>query len=207
MTNGLFLPNAPGGTLVLQPGFVFWPPTATAGSYLQADVFFTIGSVLQQLRANAQKAIKSNRFQQTIVTPGNFGRYNDDQVSILRAAYPFEMSYADASLDSRELGRLIRRIVEASRSALGGAAADSCSPLPRGRPRYAPRTAMLFSPPKPKDRPWSRSCRRYVVPGSVSSGITQSARSRCSSYELCLRGCVLDMSACGNCYRSPNRPV
>jgi hypothetical protein len=131
ITNGLFLTNAPGGTLVLQPGFVFWPPAATAGSYSQADVFFTIASVLQQLRANAQKAgkssaIKSNWFQQTILAPGNFGRYNDDliQASILRAAYPFEMNYADASSDSREFGRLIRRIVEASHTARGGAAAE-----------------------------------------------------------------------------------
>jgi hypothetical protein len=49
-----------------------------------------IASVLQQLTANAQKtadssAIKSNWFQQTILAPGNFGRYNDDviQASIL----------------------------------------------------------------------------------------------------------------------------
>lgn len=131
MTDGLFLCNAPGCELVLQPGFVFWPPTATAGPYSQADVFFTIASVLQQLRANGWKAgkssaIKSNWFQQTILAPGNFGRYNDDviQASILRAAYPFEMNYADSSSDSREFGRLIPRIVEASRTARGGAAAE-----------------------------------------------------------------------------------
>jgi len=93
-------------------------------------VFFTISSVLQQLRANAHRAtkwaIRSNWFQQTILAPENFGRFNDDiiQAAILRAAYPFEMNFADAPGDSRELGRLIRRIVMASAADKGGSAVE-----------------------------------------------------------------------------------
>ncbi|CTQ55395.1 hypothetical protein LP7551_03938 [Roseibium album] len=131
MTNELFVGNSPGRQLSLQPGFVFWPRETTEGDHSQAEVFFTIASVLQQLRANAQKvgkssAIKSNWFQQTIFAPGNFGRFNDDiiQASILRAAYPHEMNYADSAAESEELGRLIRRIVRASHIDRGGAAAE-----------------------------------------------------------------------------------
>jgi hypothetical protein len=128
--NELFLANAPGRKLKLQPGFVFWPEETATGAHSQADVFFTIASVLQQLRANAHRpgrsAIRSNWFQQTLLAPGNFGRFNDDiiQASILRAANPYELNYSDSIDDSRELGRLIRRIMEAASSERGGAAAE-----------------------------------------------------------------------------------
>ncbi len=130
LRDDLFVPNTPDRALRLQPGFVFWPDELPARSHSQADVFFTIASVLQQLRANAHRAaksaIKSNWFQQTILAPENFGRFNDDiiQASILRAAYPFEMNFSDVPTDSRELGRLVRRIVIASGNDRGGAAAE-----------------------------------------------------------------------------------
>lgn len=129
LVDDLFVPNAAGRQLTLQPGFVFWPE-GVVGRHSESDVFFTIASVLQQLRANAHRggksAIKSNWFQQTILAPENFGRFNDDiiQASILRAAYPFEMNLADTPAASRELGRLINRIVSAAAHNRGGAAAE-----------------------------------------------------------------------------------
>ncbi|HZV06028.1 MAG TPA: hypothetical protein VE999_13200 [Gemmataceae bacterium] len=71
------------------------------------------------------------------MAPGNFGRFNDDiiQASILRAAYPFEMNFGDVAAESRELGRLIRRIVDASRTARGGAAAEFLIAMATGRLR------------------------------------------------------------------------
>jgi hypothetical protein len=144
MRDDLFVPNAAGRALRLQPGFVFWPDGVPARAHSQADVFFTIASVLQQLRANAHRAInsaiKSNWFQQTILAPENFGRFNDDiiQASILRATYPFEMNYTDAPGDSRELGRLIRRIIIASCNDRGGAAAEFLIALATQRLRLCP---------------------------------------------------------------------
>jgi hypothetical protein len=131
LMNDLFLANGAMQQLSLQPGFVFWNRETSTVTHSQADVFFTISSVLQQLRANSERAekasaIKSNWFQQTILAPGNFGRFNDDiiQACLLRAAYPFELNYSNSRHDSRELGRLIRRIIEASKTARGGAAAE-----------------------------------------------------------------------------------
>lgn len=131
MLDGLFIGNAPDLELQLNPGFVFWPRQTSAGKHSQADVFFTIASVLQQLRANGERAdklasIKSNWFQQTILAPGNFGRFNDDiiQASLLRAATPFELNYSASVSDSRELGRLICRILAAADTPRGGAAAE-----------------------------------------------------------------------------------
>lgn len=144
LLDDLFVPNALDRTLRLQPGFVFWPDDLPGRQHSQADVFFTIASVLQQLRANAHRtvtsAIKSNWFQQTILAPENFGRFNDDiiQASILRAAYPFEMNYADAPKDSHELGRLIRRIIMASSKDRGGAAAEFLIALATQRMRLRP---------------------------------------------------------------------
>ena len=141
LRDDIFLPNANGRTLNLQPGFVFWPNGVPERTHSQADVYVTIASVIQQLRANAHRgersAIKSNWFQQTILAPENFGRFNDDiiQASILRAAHPFEMNLADAAPDSRELGRLIRRIIAAANTERGGAASEFLLALATGRLR------------------------------------------------------------------------
>ena len=133
LTNDLFLSNAADRKLTLQPGFVFWPQDLPNKPHSQADVYFTISSVLQQLRANAGKggkpgksAIRTNWFQQTLLAPGNFGRFNDDviQASILRAALPAELNYRDRIEDSREMGRLIARILKAAAVDRGGAAAE-----------------------------------------------------------------------------------
>lgn len=137
----IFLANTTGRTLSLQPGFVFWPDGIPERTHSQADVYVTIASVLQQLRANAHRgqrsAIKSNWFQQTILAPENFGRFNDDiiQASILRAAHPFEMNLADSAPDSREMGRLIRRIITNAKTERGGAAAEFLLALATGRLR------------------------------------------------------------------------
>jgi len=130
MGDDLFLPNAQ-EPLRLQPGFVFWPKALPdKPGHRQADVYFTISSVLQRLRANSflpgERRIISNWFQQTILAPGNFGRFNDDviQASLLRAAYPFELNFADSPAESRELGRLLRRVIAACQSPRGGAASE-----------------------------------------------------------------------------------
>lgn len=147
LRDDLFLSNGPGRQLKLQPGFVFWPEGLPERSHTQADVFYTIASVLQQLRANAYKtskpAIKSNWFQQTILAPENFGRFNDDiiQASILRAAYPFEMNLADAPAESQELARLIGRIIDAAHKDRGGSAAEFLLALATGRLRLCPADA------------------------------------------------------------------
>lgn len=141
LDNDLFLTNSAERRLTLQSGFVFWPDGVPDRTHTQADVYFTISSVLQQLRANSHRAqksaIKSNWFQQTVLAPENFGRFNDDiiQACILRAAYPYEMNFADAPTDSRELGRLIRRIVSAAEAERGGAAAEFLLALATNRLR------------------------------------------------------------------------
>lgn len=131
LKDDLFLPTVTNEKLSLQPGFVFWPTSLSSGKHSQADVFFTIASVLQQLRANsqsslAQSAIRNIWFHQTVIDPSNFARFNDDiiQASLLRAARPSELNYRDNPDESREIGRIINRIVRAANLPRGGAAPE-----------------------------------------------------------------------------------
>lgn len=130
LIDDLFLGVRPGARLEVQPGFVFAPAGST-DSYSQADVFFTLSSILQKLRSNAERlgavrALRSNWFQQTALAPENFGRFNDGviQASFLRAGTPAELNYS-AKIDlSREMGRIATRIVASAQESRGEAAAE-----------------------------------------------------------------------------------
>jgi hypothetical protein len=125
-TNDLFL--TVGKRLKIQSGFAFWSkkrPQAT-----QADVFFTVASVVQSLRTLPSGAkgngLKNNWLQQTLVAPENFGRYNDGviQAALLRACSPAELQYSmDPSL-SLEMTRLIKRVLAAAHQPRGEAAPE-----------------------------------------------------------------------------------
>lgn len=131
LTTDLLLPDPAGQALPLREGFVFWPPALTKkGTATQTDVFYTIASVLQQLRtvppsAGAQ-AIRANWMQQTILSPENFGRFNDGiiQACLLRAARPGELDYRDDAEVSADTARLVRRVLESAGSPRGEAAAE-----------------------------------------------------------------------------------
>lgn len=136
----IFLPDDKGAPLPLREGFVFWPPSLPArNTHSQADVFYTISSVLQQLRtagpAAGAQAIRTNWMQQTILSPENFGRFNDGiiQASLLRAARPAELDYRDDADASADASRMIRRIIESATRPRGEAAAEFLLALGTGR--------------------------------------------------------------------------
>lgn len=129
--------------LSIQPGFVFWPsrtskpPRQTS----QADVYYTISSVLQALRTNPPnpegRALRTNWFQQTRLDPANLGRFNDGviQASILRAARPVEIDYSTKDDFAREAGRAICRIMDAAHRPRGEAACEALIAIGSGRLR------------------------------------------------------------------------
>jgi hypothetical protein len=134
----LFVANAPDRELRLQPNFAFWR-TLYANS--QADVFVTMAAVMQRLREDPvgpnQEALRTNWLQQTLLSPENFGRFNDGviQAAILRGARPAELDYRDDPSISSDAARIIRRILEASAHARGEAAAEFLLALGTGRLR------------------------------------------------------------------------
>jgi hypothetical protein len=120
LIDDLFLENDGQKRLKIQPGFVFWGSNEATNVGKQADVFFTVSSVLQQLRARPlhhERAIRSNWVQQSLLSPENFARFNDGvvQASLLRAAKPEELNYSSDPARSREMSRIVRRVVLAPR--------------------------------------------------------------------------------------------
>ena len=129
--NGLFLQSNERKLLRLQRGFVLLPNSPVTEGYSQADVYYTIASVLQKLRSNSQsihsgQSIRSEWYHQTILDPKNFTRFNDDviQASLLRAATPAELNYRENIAESREAGRIICKVIDAANKPRGGAAPE-----------------------------------------------------------------------------------
>ncbi|MFC3711019.1 hypothetical protein ACFOMD_00460 [Sphingoaurantiacus capsulatus] len=173
LIDDLFVASRAAHPLKLQQGFVFWPD-GLADKSSQADVFFTIASVLQFLRASAEKpgvraALRDNWFQQTLLAPGNFGRFNDGviQASLLRAARPCELNYAADPAASREMQRIVRRIVEASDKDRGEAAYEFLLALASGRMHLCANdvTKLLADCPtaSAEVRLMIEACRRFAI--------------------------------------------
>jgi hypothetical protein len=139
LTDDLFVANDGKATLKLQEGFAFWPKVYENNS--QADVFYTMSSVLQKLRtapiSASEHALRTNWLQQTLLSPENFGRFNDGiiQASILRGARPAELDYRDDISVSAEAARIVRRIILAADRARGEAATEFLIALATGRLR------------------------------------------------------------------------
>ena len=131
LINNVFLSNNPDADvpLILQPGFSFWSKSLKGST--QADVYFTMASVLHSLRTtgdhkDSKKKIMKSWLQQTILDPENFGRFNDGilQASILRAALPRELNYSDSPDSSIEMAQFVRRTLESHDNSKGEAACE-----------------------------------------------------------------------------------
>lgn len=128
----LFIPTNVDGALTLKRGFAFWKNLRHLGDS-EADVFFTVSSVLQSARAIGSASspsnipmIRSNWLQQTVIDPVNFDRYNDGmiQAAFLRSAHPKELNYASSALLSHQAFEIIRSAIESSKTEHGTAAAE-----------------------------------------------------------------------------------
>lgn len=137
MIDDIFVANSDKQHLALQEGFAFWKENRTGASH--ADVFFTIASILQRLRTKPSgagtQALRTNWLQQTLLSPENFGRYNDGiiQASILRASNPAELDFQFEPTLSADAGRIIRRVIEAADRQRGDAATEFLLALCTGR--------------------------------------------------------------------------
>jgi hypothetical protein len=114
LTNEVFLRSATSGNpLLLNPSFAFFDFKDYYGKTSQADVYFTISSILNNLRyaQKKDKKIIQEEHIRTIIDPRNFDRYNDGviQASILRAARPQELNYR---LDERYSGAMVDVMVK-----------------------------------------------------------------------------------------------
>ena len=119
LEDNLFLASESGGNLEIQEGFVFWPPKFERAEVTQADVYYTIASVLQNLRTSSK--IKSFWHYQTVLHPKNFERFNDGVIraSLLRAATVGELDYSHYQQESTEMTQIILGMLRVSDTPAG----------------------------------------------------------------------------------------
>ena len=119
LQDNLFLNSEQNEKLEIQEGFVFWPKNFDKNQTTQADVYYTIASVLQNLRVTAR--LKSFWHYQTVIHPKNFERYNDGVIraSLLRASSYGELDYSQYKSESHEITQLILGVLRESKSSAG----------------------------------------------------------------------------------------
>ncbi|WP_211442734.1 hypothetical protein [Collimonas humicola] len=104
-----FLPTGPNLTdnLKLRPDFAFWQFEYNDEESHVPALFATIAAILQHARESKFDAVEnrlaSDAFQQVILDPENFSRYNDGaiQASLLRAAHRGELDYSSERVASQ----------------------------------------------------------------------------------------------------------
>lgn len=105
----LFLCSPKGNQLNLRPTFAFWSGLdLDTNNATQADVYWTIQSLIHDLRARTDKGLATS-YHTTLISPVCFDRFNDGviQACILRAAKPVELNYAVDEIYSRQITDII----------------------------------------------------------------------------------------------------
>lgn len=128
--SGLFVRNRDDLPLDLTPGFIFWPENMPIPAECEASVYYTVCSVMQNLRSIGDEAptrgLRNDLFQQTLLDPKAFRRFNDGliQAALLRAARPAELNYETNADYSTEMGRTLGSIFRKCNGYRGSAAAE-----------------------------------------------------------------------------------
>lgn len=112
----LFLPDRDKKNLKLRRTFAFWSELGLDNNLpntTQSDVYWTIQSVLHDLRLGSDEKGLASTYHTTLISPVCFDRYNDGviQACLLRAAKPVELNYAIDSEFSRQMTDVIYSVV------------------------------------------------------------------------------------------------
>jgi hypothetical protein len=134
-----------GRSLKLRPSFAFWNFEYDPQIVSQADVLFTMASVLENMRNGIEPKLQRTQFRQSLLDPTTFGRYNDGiiQASILRTARWHEIDYSNSISASADMTRLLKRILANWNNPRGEAATEFLISMASGRLRLAPRDVSL----------------------------------------------------------------
>ncbi len=112
-SDNLFLPDSAGNPLRLRRTFAFWSDLGFSEERLkgttQADVYWTLQSVIHDLRAPGDSMGLATTYHTTLISPANFDRYNDGviQACLLRSAHPIELDYRVDPAFSRRMTDVI----------------------------------------------------------------------------------------------------
>jgi len=123
LANSLFYSDTSDNALKLRKGFVFFNFTDYDTDVSQADVYFTISAVFNNLRNcnDYDHCLRQTEFVRNIIDPNNFNRYNDGiiQACILRSAMPTELSYHIDDQLSNDMKLILEKIIEQHKTPQG----------------------------------------------------------------------------------------
>jgi hypothetical protein len=141
LSDDLFLGPSVGGRLRLRPGFAFFDSDYEGRAVSQADVFFTVLSVLHHVRTrkDGKPQLKNLDNVRSVLSPRTFDRFNDGiiQASLLRACHPIELDYSHFKRESGEMTEILRFILNNSENPAGEAATEFVLALALGHVRLA----------------------------------------------------------------------
>lgn len=114
LRNEVFLPRPNGAPLVLRPRFALWNFEYNINLTTQAEVYFTVCSILHNMRdvSSRKGPLTQLENHQAIISAYDFDRYSDGviQASILRAAHPIELNYTVSRERSQEIIAVLESI-------------------------------------------------------------------------------------------------
>lgn len=123
LANSIFYPNTSGDELKLRKSFAFFNFINYETDVSQADVYFTINNVFNNLRNSHdyEHCLRQTEFVRNIIDPHNFNRFNDGiiQASILRSASPTELSYHMDYELSNEMKGILEKIIDQHKTPQG----------------------------------------------------------------------------------------
>ena len=140
--NGSFLPPMTDGDkrLELRPAFAFWDDNPCSKIDHSACVLATIAAILQKARelgvnSLEEARLSSDAFQQVILDPDNFARFNDGiiQAALLRAAREPELDYSSNVDASYRMKTILKGILSALGKNQGEAALEFGLALATGK--------------------------------------------------------------------------
>ncbi|QJP09973.1 hypothetical protein [Pseudomonas multiresinivorans] len=126
-SNDLFLKTSVGSALRLRSTFAFWSELQLADvDASQADVYWTIQSILHDLRSKTDEDGLSSIYHSTVISPACFDRYNDGviQACLLRAASPIELNYSIDSDFSQKMTDVLVSVIRSCEEDQGEAALE-----------------------------------------------------------------------------------
>ncbi|MBN8857165.1 MAG: hypothetical protein J0H29_02185 [Sphingobacteriales bacterium] len=123
LANSLFYSNTQGVALKLRKGFAFFNFTDYTTDVSQADVYFTINTVINSLRNSDdyEHCLRQTEFVRNVLDPHNFNRFNDGiiQACILRSAHASELSYHIDEELSNDMKAILEKVIEQHKTPQG----------------------------------------------------------------------------------------
>jgi hypothetical protein len=133
-----------GKTLSIRRNFAFWDFQYDETTATQADVYFTITAILNNLRHSDRTSLgrlEQGEHHHAMISPRCFDRFNDGviQASLLRAARPVELDYTADDRESQEMQRILDFVFGNFHNDIGEASVEFLIALALGRLRILPK--------------------------------------------------------------------